>query len=334
MQPLVDPPPPGSEARFADGFGPRFILTVDTEEEFDWSQPLRSEGHSLRHVPRLARFQQFCEGESVRPIYLVDHPIATSDEATAILRDAVRAGRADIGVQLHPWVSPPFEEEVNQYNSFAGNLPKELEHEKLSRLRDAIAEAYGTDPLIYRAGRYGVGPNTAGLLVKEGIAIDTSVRPLFGYSGGGGPIYHDHPLVPYWADDAQQLLELPLTTVFSGMLRRQGRAIYPRLWRRPELRGILARLGLLERLPLTPEGVPLADALCAIDIALDDGLPLLNFSFHSPSLEPGHTPYVRTERDLDSLYDWWRGVLAHLRTREVRDASVRQIMEAVIRQPA
>ncbi|WJY18642.1 polysaccharide deacetylase family protein [Alteriqipengyuania flavescens] len=333
MQPLVDPPPPGSEARFAHGFGPRFILTVDTEEEFDWSQPLRSEGHSLRHVPRLARFQQFCEGEQVRPIYLVDHPVATSVEATAILRDAVRAGRADIGVQLHPWVSPPFEEEVSEYNSFAGNLPRELEQEKLSRLRDAIAEAYGTDPLIYRAGRYGIGPNTAALLVEEGIAIDTSVRPLFGYSGAGGPAYHDHPLVPYWADSEQRLLELPLTTVFSGMFRKQGRAIYPRLWRWPELRGILARLGLLERLPLTPEGVPLADALSAIDIALDDGLPLLNFSFHSPSLEPGHTPYVRTERDLDALYDWWRGVLDHLRMRQVRDASVREVMEAVIRQP-
>lgn len=331
MQPIVDPPPAGSEARFTDDFGTRFILTVDTEEEFDWAQPLRNEGHELRHISRLGRFQQFCERENVRPIYLIDYPIATSDEATELLRDAVRSGRADVGVQLHPWVSPPFEEEVNEFNSYAGNLPRELEHTKLSRLRDTIADAYGVDPLIYRAGRYGAGPNTAELLAEEGIAIDTSVRSLFGYAGTGGPSYYDHPLVPYWADEKREVLELPLTTVFSGLLRRQGRAIYPRLWRRPELRGVLSKLGMLERLPLTPEGVPLRDALSAIDIAIDDGLPLLNFSFHSPSLQPGHTPYVRNDADLDRLYDWWRGVLAHLRARSVRDASVKDIMDAIIR---
>lgn len=331
MQPIVDPPPAGSEARFAEEFGARFILTVDTEEEFDWSRPLRSEGHRLDHVPRLAEFQQFCESEDVRPIYLIDYPIATCDAATEILREAVAAGRADVGVQLHPWVSPPIEEEVGEYNSYAGNLPRALEREKLQRLRDTIADAYGTDPLIYRAGRYGAGPNTAELLAEQGIAIDTSVRSLFGYSGDGGPNYHHHPLAPYWLGPDREVLELPLTTVFSGMLRRQGTAIYPRLWRRPELRGVLAKLGLLERLPLTPEGVPLSRALNAIDIALDDGLRLLNFSFHSPSLAPGNTPYVRSEAELEGLYQWWRTVLAHLRRRRVRNASVGEIMQAVIR---
>lgn len=331
MQPFVDPPPVGSGARFAEIFGTRFILTVDTEEEFDWSRPLRSEGHGLRHVRYLGRFQQFCEREGVRPIYLIDYPIAKSEEATRLLRDAVNSGRADIGMQLHPWVNPPFDEDVSEFNSYVGNLPLELEGAKLSNLRDAISETYGVDPLIYRAGRYGAGPNTAALLAEEGIAIDTSVRSLFGYSGSGGPAYYNHPLTPYWLDKGRRVLELPLTTVFAGLLRRQGGVIYPRLWRRPELRGILSRMRLLERIPLTPEGVPLPDALTAIDIALDDGLPLLNFSFHSPSLEPGHTPYIRNERDLNGLYDWWRGVLAHLRMRKIADASVREIMNAVIR---
>ncbi len=83
------------------------------------------------------------------------------------------------------------------------------------------------------------------------------------------------------------MLELPLTTVFWGMLRRQGDWLYPLMWRMPAMRGVLARLGLLERIPLTPEGVSVEEAIRGIDIALDDGLPLLNFSFHSPSLRPG-----------------------------------------------
>ena len=41
--------------------------------------------------------------------------------------------------------------------------------------------------------------------------------------------------------------EMPLTTVFWGPLRQQGPWLYPRLWRVARLRGILARLGLLDR---------------------------------------------------------------------------------------
>ncbi len=64
-----------------------------------------------------------------------------------------------------------------------------------------------------------------------------------------------------------------------------------------------------------------------IDIAVDDGLPLLVLSFHSPSLVPGNTPYVRTEADLDRLYDWWRTVLRLSATRwTCEPTSVAEIM--------
>ncbi|WP_428831671.1 polysaccharide deacetylase family protein [Erythrobacter westpacificensis] len=327
---LLDPPTASSKARFADD-APRFILTVDTEEDFDWDQPLSRDSHDTRHVPKLRKFQQFCENEGVVPIYLVDWPIATSRTAREILREPVLAGRAEIGVQLHPWVNPPFQEEVTQHNSFAGNLPPELEEEKLVALRDAIEENFGIAPLIYRAGRYGLGPNTAQLLAIHGIAIDTSVRPLFDYSSAGGPDYRGHPLHPYWVDEDRTLLELPLTSTFWGMLRRQGDLIYPRLWRMPAMRGVLARLGLLERVPLTPEGVSVEEAIRGIDMALDDGLPMLVLSFHSPSLRPGSTPYVRDDDDLDALYDWWRRIFAYLEQRGVKPSCVRDVMASVKR---
>ena len=69
----------------------------------------------------------FARDEGVVPVYLVDWPIANSDTAKEILRGPLSDGRAEIGVQLHPWVNPPFQEEVTQHNSFAGNLPRELE---------------------------------------------------------------------------------------------------------------------------------------------------------------------------------------------------------------
>jgi len=319
-------PRPGDFVRFAPGFAPRFVVTVDTEEEFDWNGPFARAEHGLASIPKLARFQQFCEGFGVAPIYLIDYPVATDPRTVEAIGEAAKAGRAEIGVQLHPWVNPPLDEEISAHNSFAGNLAPELERAKFRELRDTIEQAFGTVPLIYRAGRYGVGPHTATMLAEAGIAIDTSVRALFDYSGEGGPNFRDHPLRPWWVGERGGLIELPLTTVYWGMLRRQGGLIHPALWRAPRLRGLLARLGLLERIPLTPEGVAVDEALKAIDIALDDGLPLLVFSFHSPSLRPGHTPYVRDENDLDRLYDWWRTCFDYLAKRGVRPTSVSELI--------
>ncbi|MEO6154096.1 MAG: polysaccharide deacetylase family protein [Croceibacterium sp.] len=331
MRSICDPPPRSAYAKFAPDFGQRYIVTVDTEEEFDWDKPLNRDEHGLGHVPRLAKFQHLCEAEGVIPSYLVDWPIAQSRAAADILREPLAAGRAEIGVQLHPWVNPPFDEAVNQHNSFAGNLPRDLEKAKFCRLHDAIEKNFETVPLMYRAGRYGVGANTAGILGDDGITIDSSVRAKFDYSAAGGPNFRHHPLVPYWLDDAHTLLELPLTTVFWGMLRRQGEWLYPAMWRTPRLRGALSRIGMLERIPLTPEGVSVDEAIRGIDMALDDGLPVLVFSFHSPSLRPGHTPYVRSSEDLDVLYDWWRRVFAYLELRGVKPTSVSGIMNAVER---
>jgi len=331
MRSILDPPPRSACARFEPSFGQRFLLTVDTEEEFDWGKPLTREGHGLDHVFRLARFQEFCEDEGVVPVYLVDWPIAQSKRAAEILRAPLAAGKAEIGVQLHPWVNPPFEEDVTPRNSFAGNLSLELERTKFGNLREAIERNFEAAPAIYRAGRYGVGPGSAQMLADGGIAIDTSVRANFDYRPGGGPDFRRHPLSPYWLDQERTVLELPLTTVFWGMLRRQGRWLYPALRRVPHLPGTLAKLGLIERISLTPEGVDAEEAIRGIDIALDDGLPLLVLSFHSPSLQAGHTPYIRSEDDLDALYDWFRRVFAYLDQREVRPTTVAGIMQAVRR---
>lgn len=327
---LLDPPLPTQYAQFTDGFGPRVLLTVDTEEEFDWGEPFQRSDHGLRHLIKIPSFQQFCEGIGIKPVYMVDWVVATSPVAGDVLGESVRLGKAEIGIQLHPWVNPPHIEDLTAPNSFPGRLPPQLEREKFIRLTDAIEERFGVVPQIYRAGRYGLGPETAGMLRERGIAIDSSVRTNYDYSEEGGPDYRRHPLVPYWSDDDRQLLELPLTTVYWGMLRKQGRQLFPLAGKQRLAGGMLSRLGLLERIALTPEGVTKEEALRGVDIALDDGLPLLVINLHSPSLEPGHTPYVRTAEDLDDLYDWLRGVFAYLELRGVRPTTVREIIDSVI----
>lgn len=326
---ISDLPAAADFVRFKPGFGQRFVVTVDTEEEFDWDRPIKRDAYTVQTVARLARFQEFCEAQGVCPIYLVDYPIISSPSAVAILREAVAAGKAEVGVQLHPWVNPPHDEDVTERNTFAGNLPEALERAKFKNLRDGIEQQIGAAPLIYRAGRYGVGPNTASILSDSGIAIDTSVRARFDYSAAGGPNFRDHPVRPWWIDRSAGLMELPLTTVYWGLLRQLGHVLYARMWRVPSLRGLLAKIGMLERIPLTPEGVTIDEALRGIDIAIDEGLPVLVFSFHSPSLAPGYTPYVRTEDDLDALYGWWRTTFAYLAKRGVAPTRVRELIDAV-----
>lgn len=336
--PVEDRPVPGSVSivdlpsafRPAHLPGParaRFLVTIDTEEEFDWAAPFRRDGHGLASVSAFARFIDFCDGFGVIPVFLIDYPIATDPAVAAVLKPALAAGKAEVGIHLHPWVNPPFDEVLSEHNSFAGNLPIELERAKFLALRDAMVEHLDVSPLIYRAGRYGAGPNTAAILREAGVPIDTSVRALFDYSTEGGPNYRDHPRHPYWIDRDHRLLELPVTSVHTGTLRRQGAQIYPRL--SSAMRSGLARTRLLERVPLTPEGTSPAEALRAIDTALDQALPLLVFAFHSPSLAPGHTPYVRDAADLEAFYGWWREVFTHLAVRGVQPTTVREIAGAL-----
>lgn len=325
---MLDVPPAGRRTVFAPGFGQRVLLTVDTEEEFDWTGPFRREGHGLAHVEAVPRFQSFCEALGAHPVYLVDWPIAHDPRAVAIIGDAVQRGTADVGMQLHPWVNPPFDEDVCVRNSYPGNLPPELEAAKLGALRNAIEAAFGTPPLIYRAGRYGVGPHTAELLKGAGIRIDTSVRSLFDYSAADGPDYTRHPLTPYWVDGGMSLLELPVTSVHSGLLRRAGSRLQRLGAKIPRSMGMLARLGLLERIALTPEGVTIDEALRGIDRAIDDGLPLLVLSLHSPTLAPGFTRYAACEADVDRLYAWFEAVYNRLAARGVNSTSVTDIIAA------
>ncbi|MFN7159472.1 MAG: polysaccharide deacetylase family protein, partial [Erythrobacter cryptus] len=322
---------PGAErtAVFPPGFGRRVLLTVDTEEEFDWKAPFRREGFGLSHIAAIPRFQAFCERIGAHPVYLVDWPVVHDRAAIEVIGDAVRRGTAEVGIQLHPWVNPPFEEEVSEHNSFAGNLSPALEAAKFTRLRDAIEAAFGTAPQIYRAGRYGLGPHTAELLLAAGVRIDTSVRSLFDYSHQGGPDYSHHPLLPYWVDDERRLLELPVTSVYSGRLKQFGPMLHRVERHLPTFYSGLSRFNLIERIALTPEGVSAAEARRGIDLALAAGLPVLVLSFHSPTLAPGHTPYAPTPEAVEQLYAWFAEVYAALAERGVKSCTVAEVIAAI-----
>lgn len=326
-------PAPSDLVELAGDERTRFWITIDTEEDFDWDAPFARTGYSLASVPALADCQSYFERAGVQPIYLVDWPIVTDDRAVEILGAAQMRGACEIGAQLHPWVTPPHDEDVSAHNSYTGNLPHDLQRVKMTTLRDAIRDRFAMTPVVYRAGRYGLGPDTATMLAELGFRCDTSVRSGFDYRAGHGPDYRHAPLHPWWVrTGAGAVLEMPVTTVFGGLLRKAGQPVYHRVARNGTHAGAaLARLGIVERIALTPEGIPADRACKAIDIAIDLRLPVLNFSFHSPSLQPGNTPYVRSQADLDLFYRWWDVVLGHLARRGVEATTAADILAMTAR---
>lgn len=319
---------PTSASPFAwpDGFGTRFAVFVDTEEEFDWNAAFHRDARSVTAIGALPDLHARFAARGVPLTYLVDHPVATSPAAVDTLRRLIEDGSGAIGAHLHPWVNPPHEEAVDRRHSFAGNLPPALEAAKLDVLGEAIERSFDVRPRIYRAGRYGIGPATLTALVARGYLIDTSMRSGFSYVGEGGPDFRaiDNHAFRTGPDDA--ILELPLTTIYVGGLRRGGEGLYDRLGRVPKGRGVASRLSLMERVALTPEQVPLRAVLRAIDRAVSDGVRLLNFSFHSPTIVPGMTPYVRDQQDLGRFHAWWDAVLDRLAARGVMPVGAAELI--------
>ncbi len=294
-------PAPADELVLPESFGRRFLVVGDCEEEFDWTKPFDRGSTGTDAIGALPEATRRFAEAGIVPTYVVDWPVATNPHSEAIMAEMASTGLCDIGAHLHPWVNPPHEEEVSRSNSFAGALPFELERAKLAALTGKLTALAGRAPIAYRAGRYGIGPNSGSILAELGYRLDISIRSYSDYSDEGGPDFTDFPIRPWHSGG---LIEVPLTTCLAGPLGR-----FPGLTRIAALRGPFARSGLLNRIPLTPEGVPLAEAKQAIHALLDRGHRLFSLWFHTPTVEPGHTAYVRDSADLRTFWAWWDGVL-------------------------
>jgi hypothetical protein len=256
----------------------------------------------------------------VVPTYMVDFPVATQDAGRSPLRDLLRDGACGIGTQLHPWVTPPFIEEVTARNSYPGSLPLALEYCKIRTLTDAIEDAFQVRPRIYRAGRYGAGPRTADILRGLGYEADSSVMPSWDFSPHDGPDFSRLSAAPYWIDAERGLLGIPGSAasvgLLSGLPAPLRRAVFSGLGERTGLTPVMARLRLLERIKLTPEGITIAEAKRLARHMVAHGQKVFVLTYHTPSLVPGNTPYVRTHQDLqrflawlDQFYDFFIGEL-------------------------
>jgi hypothetical protein len=172
-------------------------------------------------------------------------------------------------------------------------------------LKNAIVEHVGVTPRSFKAGRYGFGRTTAEVLEALDFDIDLSVNPHMDFTSDEGPSFEGFEPRPGLFGERRRLMELPCTTGFVGAARRMGPALHRAAsapWLAPvRAVGILARTGVLNKVMLSPEGNTLQEMQALTDSLYQDGVRTFAMTFHSPSLKPGCTRYVRTAADRDDF---------------------------------
>lgn len=293
---------------------PSLLVTVDTEEIFDWTANDFA-NHAVADPADIARFQSLCENHAIKPLYFISWPLM-QDEATAgYFRQLQDSGKASLGLHLHQWVTPPQSGENTPRSSYQANLTPQMHREKLLGLIEAFRQAFGSDPVAHRAGRYGVSPSVQADLQAHGIWFDSSPSAGFDQGGDGGPDFTGHSPKAWWRKpgaDGKPLLCLPVS---GGRVLRGTSLMLPCTTGGPDAKGPLP--ALLKRITapvrLSPEGYDLDDLKNLTNALLRDKVSIMTFSLHSTSLTRGATPYGETAEMIDGLlarsgayFSWFR----------------------------
>ncbi|MCD6375024.1 MAG: hypothetical protein J7L94_05815 [Caldisericaceae bacterium] len=284
-----------------------FLVTIDTEEEREWGTAYNDHTHyTVENIKFLRPLQELFDRHGVKATYLIDYPVAANKTAMKILMDFQQNHLAEIGLHLHPWVNPPYEEERTVANSFPMNLPPELQFKKLKLLSDLIANQVGEKPLTYRAGRYGFNESSVPVLEEIGVTVDSSVVPFrlakkpfepnFGYLNSIEPYRLNRNNVRQAGNSP--ILEVPLTVHFNKKVPQflAKRYIYlPNVG----LRRLLKKAFDIDLYWLRPSYSTLKQMIQLSDNLINSGVTFLNMMFHSNELMPGGSKYCLTQDDVD-----------------------------------
>lgn len=298
---------------------PIATVIIDTEEDFNWLTPVEGTPHDTDYLHHLDQLVPILRAYDAVPTLLLTFPILENQKLVTQLRRMVERGDCALGLQLHAWVTPPFDGQPRSDFSFASNLNSAIEAQKLENLFQKFLTCFATPPTVFRSGRYGLGRHTARMISALGITVDTSVAPRTSMADEGGPDYSMIDFRPFWFGDDRKILELPLCRSIIGWGGGLGGKAYRRVMRpghRNQLLGAaLARLGCAERITLSPEGNGAGAARRLTRTLLSRGQRILPLSFHSSSIWPGRNPYVRNRSDLQHFYDELSAMMSNLTDR-------------------
>jgi hypothetical protein len=286
--------------------GPAFIITIDVEGDNLWGKPEDIRSNNALFLPR---FQELCEKYNFFPVYLTNYEMAMSDFFVEFANDCISRNKAEIGMHLHAWNSPPTTGEKNQYSiqPFLIQYQKKDIVQKIDYLYNLLGDKFNVEIISHRAGRWAINSHYINELYKKGIRIDCSVTPntvwnvqLFNENSGIMD-YTGFPNFEYFVnlDNIESMgnstfLEVPMTVVknktYFDLLKinqfstRVINRINPELsWLRPNTKNI-------------------KDMMKITDVIYRDNTEYAEFMLHSSELMPGGSPLFDTNYKIETLY--------------------------------
>ncbi|MEX2375264.1 MAG: hypothetical protein WD942_06710 [Dehalococcoidia bacterium] len=317
---------------------PLLTVVIDTEED-NWGS-YAEHGATTRNIAHLRELQEVFDRFGARPTYVVNRPPLIDTESVRVLGELAERRDIEIGTHCHPWNTPPFTG-ASAAQSMMCSMPVDTNRAKLRSMTELIRQELNVHPVTFRAGRWGFGPTVARALVDEGYLIDCSVSPSIDWTDIGGPDFSEAPRLPYRCapdapftpHEAGPLVELPTTV---GYLRgdpprrnRIRKALEGSLLARLKAVGVLDRSTLLARRWLSPEVSTTREMIRIAARERKLGNPHLSLTFHSSTLLPGATPFVRDSTDRQRFLGKIRSVLQQCQSDGLEFATIHETAAAL-----
>jgi hypothetical protein len=296
------------------GYRPQLIVTIDTEETFDWNR-FESAGWRVESPKGIQRFQEVCEQADVSPLYFLTWPMLEDARSAAYFRSLLDNGSAEFGLHLHQWATPPGEY-WGEFYSFQKNLPLAAQHEKLQSLADAFEGVFGRRAIGHRAGRYGIDKAGYSILADIGVELDFSPSAAFDFSARGGPDFSSLSNLPF--EVTGDAWRIDVTPVCGAQAIRRTRSFLPQNMEKPGFPAFRKQSStdMKRAMRLSPEGASLTELQALTRRLLADKTPVLTFTLHSTSLTPGANNYAPDAESVDRLLqvsaaylDWFKGAV-------------------------
>ena len=291
----------------------KLVISVDVEEEGLFSGQYPRQPPGVTNVEQLRRLEFVAREFRIPLTLLATYSVARDPAAAEILRRWRDVYGAEIGAHLHPWSTPPFASPAAVEPVPADQMPIPLVQAKLDTLRQTVREAFRTDPVAFRMGRFDLGRHVVRLLPACGFRTDSSIVPLRRVRGG--PDHFLEPSDPFPLTDesgAALLREVPLTMVAwwqrGPVFWNRCAALLPGRLRE----GWLACFRYGGAVGIHPSWFSLPAMQWAARLHGERQGRVLNLFLHSSELQPGASPRFPTEAAVGRLVGRLRGFLAWL----------------------
>ncbi len=291
---------------------PRLIVTVDTEETFDWDRFDLTEWR-VEAPTGLGNFQTLCERLGVSPLYFLTWPILDDEKSALFFRQLVADGTAHAGLHLHQWTTPP-EGRTGEFYTFQKNLSQQVQLEKLRHLAEKFEAVIGQKAISHRAGRYGIDKASYDLLASIGVEMDFSPSAAFDFSGRGGPDFSQMSNLPFSV--SSDGWRVNVTPVCGAQAIRRTRSFLPQNRAEAGFSAYRERPSAAMKRPmrLSPEGAGFAELQALTRRLIADQTPVLTYTLHSTSLTPGANHYAPDQTSVDRLLSVTEAYLNWFRT--------------------